>query len=76
MNDLRTMYETAKAIRVHLQGHLANVIAYQDETREKYDQLQSLTTKLYARLTRAIEIEEVLARRVAAAQRPSKKEAA
>jgi phage shock protein A len=76
MTDVRIMYETARALRVHLEGHLANVTAYQDETREKYDQLQSLATKLYARLTRALESEEVLARRVAADQRPAKKEAA
>jgi hypothetical protein len=76
MNDLRTMYETAKAIRTHLAEQLDNVSAYQDETRVLYGRLQGLSKRLYDRLLRAIECEERLATQVAAESRPTRRNAA
>jgi hypothetical protein len=76
MNDMRTMYETARAIRVHLAEHLENVTAYQDETRVLYERLQALSKRLYGRLLRAIECEEQLAKHVAKESRDAKRSAA
>jgi hypothetical protein len=76
MNDFRTMYETARSVRVHLQEHLQNVAEYQNETLELHDKLQSLSKRLYTRLVAALDAEERLARHVAAEQQSSKQEAA